>query len=74
MVLLDDIVVVYRFLGDLMFYVVGDDDENEIVLFTVLTALTDALSILLRGAVDKRSVLENLDLLLLSIDEVVDGG
>lgn len=26
----DDVVVVYKFLGDLMFYVTGDQDENEV--------------------------------------------
>ena len=26
----DDVVVVYKFLGDLMFYVSGDQDENEV--------------------------------------------
>lgn len=26
----DDVVVVYKFLGDLMFFVTGDQDENEV--------------------------------------------
>ena len=27
-----------------------------------------------RGAVEKKTVLENLDLVLLAIDEIIDGG
>lgn len=30
--------------------------------------------IMCRGAVEKKTVLENLDLVLLSIDEIIDGG
>ena len=33
-----------------------------------------ALSLLGRGAVEKKTVLENLDLILLAMDETVDGG
>ena len=29
-IMFDDVVVVYKFLGDLMFYVTGDQDENEV--------------------------------------------
>jgi hypothetical protein len=32
------------------------------------------MTILLRGQIDKRMVLENLDYLLLAIDEIVDNG
>lgn len=35
-ILLDDLVVVYRFIGDVMFYVVGADTENELILYSVL--------------------------------------
>ncbi|KAE8671816.1 Coatomer subunit zeta-1 [Hibiscus syriacus] len=34
----------------------------------------DAVGLILRGAVDKREVLENLDLIFLCLDEIVDGG
>jgi len=44
------------------------------VLQTVLTALFEAMSILLRGQVDKRQLLENYELLLLTLDELVDNG
>lgn len=47
-VLFDGHVVVYKYLGDLMFYVTGSQDENELVLTTVLTAFYEAVSILLR--------------------------
>jgi hypothetical protein len=47
-IMFDDVVVVYKFLGDLMFYVTGDQDENEVVLYTVLQAFYESINLLLR--------------------------
>ncbi|KAK9836146.1 hypothetical protein WJX81_004488 [Elliptochloris bilobata] len=69
-----DVIVVYKFLGDLMFYVTGSQDENELILYQVLQGFYESISLLLRGAVEKKTVLENLDLVLLAMDETVDGG
>nr|GMD22493.1 coatomer subunit zeta-1-like [Ipomoea batatas] len=67
-------IVVYKFVQDLHFFVTGSEDENELILATVLQGFFDAVGILLRGNVDKREALENLDLILLCLDEIVDGG
>ena len=64
-------VVVYKFAADLHFYVTGTVDENEIILASVLNGFFDAVSLLLRGVLEKRAALENLDLVLLTIDELV---
>eukprot|EP01101_Sappina_pedata_P009027 TRINITY_DN5134_c0_g1_i1.p1 TRINITY_DN5134_c0_g1~~TRINITY_DN5134_c0_g1_i1.p1 ORF type:complete len:184 (+),score=69.72 TRINITY_DN5134_c0_g1_i1:31-552(+) len=73
-ILFDNNVVVYRSSGDVFFYVIGSYDENELLLSSILNIFYDVLSILLRNQLDKRTVLENLDFVLLSIDELVDGG
>ncbi|KAI8468069.1 MAG: zeta-cop, subunit of COP-I complex [Monoraphidium minutum] len=73
-VMFDDVLVVYKCLGDLMFYVTGGQDENELILYSVLQAFYESVSILLRQQVDKKTVLENLDLVLLAVDEIVDRG
>ena len=44
----DDVVVVYRFVSDLMFFATGDQDENEVILFNVLQGWVEATSLLLR--------------------------
>lgn len=44
------------------------------MLSTALTSLADSLSMLLRNSLEKRAVLENLDLVLLCLDETVDDG
>jgi hypothetical protein len=47
-VMFDDNIAVYKYLGDLMFYVVGSQDENELILYTALQAFFESISILLR--------------------------
>ncbi len=44
----DNVVVVYKYIGDLMFYVTGSIDENELILYTVLQAFYESVTILLR--------------------------
>lgn len=44
------------------------------MLQLVLSAFNDAVSLLLRGQVEKRNVLEALDMVLLAADETVDDG
>lgn len=71
--LLDGFTCVFRTNADLSFYVVGAAEENELILVSVLDAVHDSINNLLKGMVDKRNVLANLELLLLAIDEIVDG-
>ncbi len=44
----DDVLVVYKFYGDLMFYVTGSQEENELIIFAVLQAFYESISLLLR--------------------------
>lgn len=72
--LFDGYIVVYKFISDLHFFVTGGEDESELILATVLQGFFDAVGLLLRNNVEKKSILENLDLVLLCLDEIVDGG
>ncbi|KAK1697605.1 hypothetical protein QYE76_014302 [Lolium multiflorum] len=73
-VMFDGHIVVYKFIQDLHFYVTGGDEENELILASILQGFTDAVDHILRNNVDKRTALENLDLILLCLDEIIDGG
>ncbi|EEH11432.1 coatomer zeta subunit [Histoplasma capsulatum var. duboisii H88] len=73
-ILYDNRVVVFKTEGDVMLYVVGGAEENEVLLYNVVIALRDSLNILLRSGVDKRSIIENYDLVSLAVDEIVDDG
>lgn len=41
-------VVIYKFIQDLHFFVTGGEEENEVILATVLQAFFDAVTLLLR--------------------------
>ena len=44
------------------------------LLYNVILALRDSLSILLKNSTDKRTIIENYDLVALAINEIVDDG
>lgn len=73
-ILFDNQVVLYKTCVDVTIYVVGSADENELILHSLLTAFYDAVNALLRHQVEKRAILENLDLIVLALDECVDDG
>ncbi|KOS16707.1 putative coatomer subunit zeta [Escovopsis weberi] len=73
-VLYDNRIVLYKLESDVMLYVVGAADENEILLYNTVLALRDSLHLLFKQSVDKRTIVENYDLVALAIDEIVDDG
>ena len=73
-ILYDSHLVVYKHSLDLILYFIAGSTENEIMLYSALSSLTDALTMLLRNSLEKRGVLENLDLVLLCLDETIDDG
>ncbi|KAF8466520.1 coatomer protein [Gautieria morchelliformis] len=73
-IIYDNHLAMYKHSLDVIFYVVGPTSENELMLNAALVAFSDALSMLLRNQVEKRALLENLDLVLLCLDETIDDG
>ncbi|CAM0139977.1 Golgi-to-ER vesicle coat component [Umbelopsis sp. WA50703] len=73
-IMYDNQIVLYRSNIDIFFYVVASADENELMISSMLNAFYDAVSTLLRHQVEKRSILDNLDLVVLCLDETVDDG
>nr|XP_054597900.1 coatomer subunit zeta-2 isoform X2 [Nothobranchius furzeri] len=71
---LEGMTVVYKSSIDLLFYVVGSAQENELMLMSVLNCLFDSLSHILRKNVERRCLLENMEGVFLVVDEIIDGG
>lgn len=46
--MLENNIIVYKFIQDLHFFVTGGDEENELILTTVLQGFFDAITLLLR--------------------------
>ncbi len=80
----DGHLVVYKQLLDVTLYVIGGMEENEIMLYQVVVAFRDALDSLLRyiakwvnpcrQSPDKRTLLDNYDVVTLVADEIIDDG
>lgn len=73
-IMLDGVTVVYKSNVDLFFYVMGSKQENELILLSVLNCLFDTISLILKKNVEKRALLDNLDVVMLAFDEICDGG
>mmetsp|Transcript_9156 Transcript_9156/g.9905 ORF Transcript_9156/g.9905 Transcript_9156/m.9905 type:complete len:192 (+) Transcript_9156:108-683(+) len=71
---LDNEVIVFKSGSDCRFYVVGSGEENELILSAVLESIFDSIGTLMKGQVEKRTMLDNLELVLLTIDETIDHG
>lgn len=73
--LVGDYVALFRTLNDVVVYVIGEGDENELLLAEVLNTVTQSLTTLTgTTSVSKRAVLENLGNVFLMLDEILDGG
>ncbi|TID28540.1 hypothetical protein CANINC_002413 [Pichia inconspicua] len=73
-ILFDNHTVVYKEYSDFIVYVIGGLDQNEVMLYNVLQGLTGAFETILNSQMDKRSLLENYDMVVITIDETVDDG
>lgn len=73
-IMLDGLTCLYKSNVDLFFYVMGSTHENELLLMSVLNCLYDSVSQILRKNVERRALFDNLDIVMLAMDEIVDGG
>ena len=73
-IMLEKNVAVFRVANETRFYVVGSNEENELIVSAVLDGLYEAINTLLRGQTDRKTMLDSTELVILTIDELVDGG
>jgi len=73
-IMLDGLTCVYKSSVDLFFYVMGSSNENGLILLNVLTCFYDAIYQILRKNVEKRYLMDNLDVIILALDEICDRG
>ena len=63
-----------HFSVDILFYVVGSNEENELILVNTLTTFFDTVSVILRKNVEKKAVFDKMDYIILAADEFIEGG
>ena len=60
-IMMDNLVAIFRATMDTRFYIIGNVSENELILTCVLDCMHDSLNALLRGQLDRRAVLDSLE-------------
>lgn len=73
-IMLDGLTCVFKQNVDVYFYVMGSCNENELLLVNVLNCLFDSLNMILKKDVVSTSLMNNLDIVMLTFDEICDGG
>ncbi|XP_056405001.1 coatomer subunit zeta-2 [Hyla sarda] len=73
-VLVDGVTALCQRSADVLCYIIGGPDENELMLLSALTCLCESLCHILRKNVDRNLLLENMDTVFLILDEIIDQG
>ncbi|KAG6835542.1 hypothetical protein H0H93_000366 [Arthromyces matolae] len=73
-ILYDGKLALFRHSLDVILYFIAGPAENELLLSVALGCFQDAMAMLLRNPLEKRGIMENLDLILLCLDETIDDG
>eukprot|EP00484_Ammonia_sp_Unknown_P014334 CAMPEP_0197054502 /NCGR_PEP_ID=MMETSP1384-20130603/43008_1 /TAXON_ID=29189 /ORGANISM="Ammonia sp." /LENGTH=179 /DNA_ID=CAMNT_0042487713 /DNA_START=8 /DNA_END=547 /DNA_ORIENTATION=- len=72
--LYNDHLVLYVSSSNVRIFVVAASSANELVIDEVISALENSLNTLLKGTIDARGVIDNMDYVLLALDEVCEDG
>ncbi|KAG8566119.1 hypothetical protein GDO81_013115 [Engystomops pustulosus] len=73
-VLVDGVTALCQRSSDVMCFIIGGPDENELMLLSALTCLCESLYHILRKSLERNSLLENMDTVFLVLDEIIDRG
>ena len=72
--MIDSYTAIFKVFTDVSLYLLGEEQENELMMQSLLETLSEALDLLYRGEVEKKNILESLELLMLAIDEMFESG
>lgn len=70
----ENYVAIFRCYVDMTIYLLGDKDDNELVLASVLDCVHDCLDKIFRHSIERKSLINNMTAVILVIDELVDSG
>lgn len=73
-ILFENLTIVYRSNVDLMFFVIGSCNENELMLSSVLECFYECVSDVLRKQVERSEFLSEYSSILMLLDNMIDGG
>ena len=70
--MVDEYVALFRCYNDMTVYLLGRGDDNELLLASALDCMHECLDRTFRGAIERRSLINNMSGVILIIDELFD--
>jgi coatomer subunit zeta len=70
----ENYVAIFRCYVDMTIYLLGDKDDNELVLAQVLDCVHDCWDKIFKHAIERKSLINNMTAVILVIDELIDQG
>ncbi|SBS81209.1 coatomer zeta-1 subunit [Plasmodium ovale curtisi] len=72
--LLNKYIVLCLSINDVNMYIVGDENDNEIILYELMQTIQDSLNNITNNQIGKKQLIDKLDLVYLLLDEIADCG
>lgn len=70
----ENYVALFRCYADMTIYLLGNKDDNELVLAQVLDCVHDCWDKIFKHSIERKSLINNMTAVILVIDELVDQG
>ena len=65
---------IFRVYTDMSIYILGNRDDNELVLSQVLEVIHECFDKLFKHSIERKSLISNMTAVILVIDEIIDSG
>jgi hypothetical protein len=70
----ENYVAIFRCYADMTIYLLGEKEDNELVLAGVLDTVHDCFDRVFRHSIERKSLINNMTAVILVIDELIDQG
>ena len=68
----ENYVAIFRCYVDMTIYILGDKDDNELVLALVLDTIHECFDKVFKNSIERKSLINNMTTVILVIDELID--
>ena len=70
----DSYVAIFRSYQDMSIFMIGDKEDNEIILGQVLDCIHECFDRIFKHSIERKSMINNMSGVILVIDELIDQG
>ena len=70
----ENYVAIFRCYVDMSIYILGEKDDNELILAMVLETVHECFDKVFKHSIERKSLINNMTAVILVIDELIDQG